>query len=336
MSTVPFWSRYLNSLSGGQYSASAPIDGQMPNTFPFWKRYLASLLDISLRSQQLEDLPGVRLPRNKADSGIGEDPSGGSDDHGTQEGGDAVGVESSRESSVESGRTSPMSGKLDDESQGESPENGPGEVSVRNNIAERGSEGGSTAQMEGSPHWPYRLEVMKGQVGAAEDALRGAREAKDARRTVVKKDELDILHGQANAIAVRVSNLQREIAAELDGLGERISRVVDELNRLRQVPSGEEVGPTGGGHTTTDPAEVGPTEGKPGRAVGQRRGMDPFMAGILQRIRNAEQDLRTAQEVGDDFLVEVEQSELNDLHRLAAEHGIEVRHSPIDQGRTAS
>jgi hypothetical protein len=52
--------------------------------------------------------------------------------------------------------------------------------------------------------------------------------------------------------------------------------------------------------------------------------MDAFTAGILQRIRNAETDLRRALESGDDFLAEVEQSELDDLHRLAAEHGILV------------
>ncbi len=52
--------------------------------------------------------------------------------------------------------------------------------------------------------------------------------------------------------------------------------------------------------------------------------MDAFTAGILQRIRNAELDLHRAQESGDDFLAEVEQSELDDLHRLAAEHGILV------------
>jgi hypothetical protein len=52
--------------------------------------------------------------------------------------------------------------------------------------------------------------------------------------------------------------------------------------------------------------------------------MDAFTAGILQRIRKAELDLRTARESGDDFLAEVEQSELDDLHRLAAEHGIQV------------
>ena len=52
--------------------------------------------------------------------------------------------------------------------------------------------------------------------------------------------------------------------------------------------------------------------------------MDAFTAGILQRIRKAELDLRTARESGDDFLAEAEQSELDDLHRLATEHGIPV------------
>jgi hypothetical protein len=52
--------------------------------------------------------------------------------------------------------------------------------------------------------------------------------------------------------------------------------------------------------------------------------MDAFTAGILQRIRKAEEDLHAAKESGDDFLAEVEQSELDDLHRLAAEHGIQV------------
>ncbi|MEZ0066841.1 hypothetical protein ABIA32_002854 [Streptacidiphilus sp. MAP12-20] len=52
--------------------------------------------------------------------------------------------------------------------------------------------------------------------------------------------------------------------------------------------------------------------------------MDAFTAGILQRIRNAEQDLHQALESGDDFLAEVEQSELDDLRRLASDHGIEL------------
>ncbi|MET9373560.1 hypothetical protein ACFYV5_00585 [Streptomyces sp. NPDC003035] len=52
--------------------------------------------------------------------------------------------------------------------------------------------------------------------------------------------------------------------------------------------------------------------------------MDAFTAGLLQRIRTAQTDLTRARETGDDFLAEVEQAELEDLHRLAAEHGVEV------------
>ncbi|KAF4410699.1 hypothetical protein [Streptomyces lycii] len=52
--------------------------------------------------------------------------------------------------------------------------------------------------------------------------------------------------------------------------------------------------------------------------------MDAFTAGLLQRIETTESDLTHARETGDDFLVEVEQAELDDLHRLAAEHGVEI------------
>lgn len=52
--------------------------------------------------------------------------------------------------------------------------------------------------------------------------------------------------------------------------------------------------------------------------------MDAFTAGILQRIRSTESDLKRARLSGDDFLVEVEQAELDDLRRLAAEHGVHV------------
>ncbi|WP_199922794.1 hypothetical protein [Streptomyces sp. NRRL S-87] len=52
--------------------------------------------------------------------------------------------------------------------------------------------------------------------------------------------------------------------------------------------------------------------------------MDAFTAGLLQRIKTTEFDLTRARETGDEFLVEVEQAELDDLHRLAAEHGVEV------------
>ncbi|MFJ8669506.1 hypothetical protein ACWDX6_11665 [Streptomyces sp. NPDC003027] len=52
--------------------------------------------------------------------------------------------------------------------------------------------------------------------------------------------------------------------------------------------------------------------------------MDAFTAGLLQRIRSAQTDLTRARETGDDFLADVEQAELDDLHRLAAEHGVQV------------
>ncbi|MEU0810341.1 hypothetical protein [Streptomyces sp. NPDC005970] len=52
--------------------------------------------------------------------------------------------------------------------------------------------------------------------------------------------------------------------------------------------------------------------------------MDAFTAGILQRIETTKSDLTRARETGDDFLADVELSELEDLRRLAAEHGVEV------------
>lgn len=52
--------------------------------------------------------------------------------------------------------------------------------------------------------------------------------------------------------------------------------------------------------------------------------MDAFTAGLLHRIRTTESDLAQARQSGDDFLAEVEQAELEDLHRLAAEHGVAV------------
>lgn len=52
--------------------------------------------------------------------------------------------------------------------------------------------------------------------------------------------------------------------------------------------------------------------------------MDAFTAGILQRIETTQSDLTRARETGDDFLADVELSELEDLRRLAAEHGVEV------------
>ncbi|MCF3168168.1 hypothetical protein IPZ64_14725 [Streptomyces violaceoruber] len=52
--------------------------------------------------------------------------------------------------------------------------------------------------------------------------------------------------------------------------------------------------------------------------------MDAFTAGLLQRIKTTEYDLTRAREEGDDFLADVEQGELDDLHRLAAEHGVNI------------
>ncbi|MFJ8544142.1 hypothetical protein ACIRFH_19340 [Streptomyces sp. NPDC093586] len=52
--------------------------------------------------------------------------------------------------------------------------------------------------------------------------------------------------------------------------------------------------------------------------------MDAFTAGLLQRIKTTESDLSRARDEGDDFLVEVELGELDELRRLAAEHGVEV------------
>ncbi|WP_330241068.1 hypothetical protein [Streptomyces sp. NBC_00525] len=52
--------------------------------------------------------------------------------------------------------------------------------------------------------------------------------------------------------------------------------------------------------------------------------MDAFTAGLLHRIKTTEDDLTRARETGDHFLADVEQSELDDLHRLAAEHGVRL------------
>ncbi|MEU7282351.1 hypothetical protein AB0A69_26770 [Streptomyces sp. NPDC045431] len=52
--------------------------------------------------------------------------------------------------------------------------------------------------------------------------------------------------------------------------------------------------------------------------------MDAFTAGLLQRIRTTETHLTQARETGDDFLADVEQEELEDLRRIAAEHGVEI------------
>jgi hypothetical protein len=50
--------------------------------------------------------------------------------------------------------------------------------------------------------------------------------------------------------------------------------------------------------------------------------MGEFVASIQERIRDEEAALRRATEGGDDYLVEVHTGELEDLRRLASEHGI--------------
>ncbi|MEU5186883.1 hypothetical protein AB0G83_06975 [Streptomyces klenkii] len=52
--------------------------------------------------------------------------------------------------------------------------------------------------------------------------------------------------------------------------------------------------------------------------------MDAFTAGILQRIETTRSDRDQARKLGDEYTAEVEQSALDDLHRLAAEHGVKV------------
>ena len=52
--------------------------------------------------------------------------------------------------------------------------------------------------------------------------------------------------------------------------------------------------------------------------------MDAFTASLLQRIKSTEDVLHRAREAGDEFLAEVEEAELDDLRRLAQEHGVEV------------
>ena len=50
--------------------------------------------------------------------------------------------------------------------------------------------------------------------------------------------------------------------------------------------------------------------------------MGQFTASIQERIRDEEAALRSAYEGGDDYLVEVHRGELDDLRRLASEHGV--------------
>jgi hypothetical protein len=52
--------------------------------------------------------------------------------------------------------------------------------------------------------------------------------------------------------------------------------------------------------------------------------MTEFHTAITQRAARAVQSLRTAQESGDDYLATVREAELENLARLAAEHGLRI------------
>jgi ribosome-binding protein aMBF1 (putative translation factor) len=51
--------------------------------------------------------------------------------------------------------------------------------------------------------------------------------------------------------------------------------------------------------------------------------MGEFAAGLRQRIRETRTALRRAMESQDSYAVQIEQSELEDLLRIATEHGVE-------------
>ena len=52
--------------------------------------------------------------------------------------------------------------------------------------------------------------------------------------------------------------------------------------------------------------------------------MTEFHAEMRDRAVTAVQSLRAAQDSGDDFLVEAQQAELENLARLAEEHGLRI------------
>ncbi|MGH3327393.1 MAG: hypothetical protein ACRDPT_06280 [Streptomycetales bacterium] len=50
--------------------------------------------------------------------------------------------------------------------------------------------------------------------------------------------------------------------------------------------------------------------------------MGEFTAGLRQRVLDAETSLHRALEDDDEFCADVHRSDLEDLHRLAASHGV--------------
>ncbi|HEU5159310.1 MAG TPA: hypothetical protein VFU43_20105 [Streptosporangiaceae bacterium] len=56
--------------------------------------------------------------------------------------------------------------------------------------------------------------------------------------------------------------------------------------------------------------------------------MGELAAMIEQRIAEASESLRTARAEGDAFLVDARESEIDDLRRIATEHGIDPKADP--------
>lgn len=52
--------------------------------------------------------------------------------------------------------------------------------------------------------------------------------------------------------------------------------------------------------------------------------MSEFTAGIQRRIAESGETLRRALAAGDDFGADLAQADLDDLRRIAADHGVEV------------
>lgn len=58
--------------------------------------------------------------------------------------------------------------------------------------------------------------------------------------------------------------------------------------------------------------------------------MGEFVAGLRQRIHDTQISLRQAQESQDSYAVQIEESELEELLRIAAEHGVDAPNRSAD------
>lgn len=54
--------------------------------------------------------------------------------------------------------------------------------------------------------------------------------------------------------------------------------------------------------------------------------MGEMTAAIEQRLSDAYESLRAAHDTGDDLLAQAQEGEIHDLRRIAADHGIDLRH----------